>query len=74
MGDAYTMRGEIRNAYNVSAGKPERKRLQANIKFGLRKTDDKYVDWIQVIQDRFQWRAFGSIGLDIWFHKRREMS
>jgi hypothetical protein len=27
MGDAYTMRGEIRNAYNVSAGKPERKRL-----------------------------------------------
>jgi hypothetical protein len=46
----------------------------AILNLNLEKQIYTYVDWIQLIQDRFQWRVFGSTEKDIWFHKRREMS
>jgi hypothetical protein len=51
---------EARNAYKILVGKPERKRPLGrprrswvdNIKMDLR-----YMDWIDLAQDRDQWRA-----------------
>nr|KAJ4449996.1 hypothetical protein ANN_01403 [Periplaneta americana] len=58
--------GESRNAYRVLVGRPEGKRplgspsrrWEDNIKMDLRKVgyDDK--DWINLAQDRGQWRAY----------------
>jgi hypothetical protein len=57
--------GEKRNAYRILVGKPEgkrplgrpRRRWVDNIKIDLREIgwDDK--DWIDLAQDRDQWRA-----------------
>jgi hypothetical protein len=53
------------NAYRVSAGKSEGKmplgrpkcRLDDNIKMDLRKIGSGVTDWINLAQDRDQWRA-----------------
>jgi hypothetical protein len=57
--------GERRNAYRVLVGKPEGKRLlgkpglrwEDNIKMDLREIGWGGIDWINLDQDRDQWRA-----------------
>jgi hypothetical protein len=56
---------EKRNAYRILVGKPERKRPLGrprrrwvdNIKIDLREIEWDGVDWIDLAQDRDQWRA-----------------
>jgi hypothetical protein len=56
---------EKRNVYRVVVGKPEGKRLLGrpkrrwvdNIKMDLREIEWSDVDWIDLTQDRDQWRA-----------------
>jgi hypothetical protein len=56
---------EKRNAYRILMGKPEGKRplrrprgrWEDNIKIGLRQTGWGGMDWMNVVQDRDQWRA-----------------
>jgi hypothetical protein len=57
--------GEKRNAYSILVGKPEgktplgrrRRRWVDNIKMNLREIGWNGVDWIDMAQDRDQWRA-----------------
>jgi hypothetical protein len=57
--------GEKRNAYRILVGKPEgkiplgrpRRRWEDNIKMDLREIGWGGMDWIDVAQDRDQWRA-----------------
>jgi hypothetical protein len=57
--------GEGRGVYRVLVGRPEgkrplgkpRRRWEDNIKMDLRKTGIDGSNWIQLAQDRFQWRA-----------------
>jgi hypothetical protein len=65
MGRAGSTNGEKRNAYRILVGQPEGKRLLGrprrrwvdNIKIDLREIGWDYVDWIDLAQDRDQWRA-----------------
>jgi hypothetical protein len=57
--------GEKRNAYRIFVGKPEGKRLLGrprrrwayNIKMDLREIGWDVMDWIDLAQDRDQWKA-----------------
>jgi hypothetical protein len=57
--------GEIRNAYRILVGKPEgkrplgrpRRRWVDDIKMDHREIEWGAVDWIDLVQDRYQWRA-----------------
>jgi hypothetical protein len=57
--------GEKRNSYRILVGKPEGKRPLGrqkrkwvdNIKMDLRETGWDGVDWMDMAQDREQWRA-----------------
>jgi hypothetical protein len=57
--------GEERNAYNILMGKPEgkrplgrqRRRRVDNIKMDLTEIGWDGMDWIDMTQDRDQWRA-----------------
>jgi hypothetical protein len=57
--------GEERNVYKVLMGKPEgkrplerpRRRWEDGIRMDLREIGLRSVDWIQVAQDRYRWRA-----------------
>jgi hypothetical protein len=57
--------GKKRNAYRIWVGKPEvkrllgmsRRRLVDNIKIDLRELGWDGMDWIELAQDRDQWRA-----------------
>jgi hypothetical protein len=57
--------GEKRNAYRIFVGKPEgkrplrrpRRRWVDNIKMDLREIGCDGMDWIDLAQDRDQWRA-----------------
>jgi hypothetical protein len=57
--------GERRNAYRILVGKPEgrrplgrpRRRWVNNIKIDLREMGWDGIDWIDLAQDRDQWRA-----------------
>jgi hypothetical protein len=57
--------GERRNAYRILVGKPEGKRTLGrprcrwvdNIKMELRGIGWDGIDWIELAQDRDQWRA-----------------
>jgi hypothetical protein len=59
------MHGEKRNVYSVLVGKSERKRplgrprrrWEDNIKMDLREIGWSGMDWINLTQDRDQWRA-----------------
>jgi hypothetical protein len=58
--------GEKRNAYRILVGKPDGKRSLGkpkpkcvdNIKMDLREIGWDGMDWIDLAQDRDQWRAF----------------
>jgi hypothetical protein len=57
--------GEKRNAYRILVGKPEgkrplgrpRRRWVYNIKIDLREIGWGYMDWIDLAQDRDQWKT-----------------
>jgi hypothetical protein len=57
--------GEGRNVYRVLVGKPEwkiplerpRRRWEDGIKMDLREIGLGGVEWIQLAQDRYRWRA-----------------
>jgi hypothetical protein len=57
--------GETRNAYSILVGKPEgrrtlgrpRRRWVDNITMDLREIGWDGMDWIELAQDRDQWRA-----------------
>jgi hypothetical protein len=66
MGGAYSTNGEKRKAYRILVGKPEgkrplgrpRRRWEDSIKMDLREIEWGGMDWIDLAQDRDQWRAF----------------
>jgi hypothetical protein len=58
------MNGEKRNAYRILVGNPEGKRplgrprrRWVDIKMDLREIGWDGIDWINLAQDRYQWRA-----------------
>jgi hypothetical protein len=65
MGRACSTNGESRNAYRILVGKPEGKRPLGrprrmwvdNIKMDLREIGWDGMDWIDLAQDKDQWRA-----------------
>jgi hypothetical protein len=65
MGRACSTSGEKRNVYRILVGKPEgkiplgrpRRRLVDSIKMDLREIGWDDMDWIDLAQDRDQWRA-----------------
>jgi hypothetical protein len=69
--------GEMRNAYTILVGKPEGKRpLERsrcrwvdNIKIDLREIGWDSMDWIELAQDKDQWRALVNTVLNFGFLK-----
>jgi hypothetical protein len=64
--------GEKRNAYRILVGKPEgnaplgsRRRRQVNIKMDLREIEWDGMDWIDLAQDRDQWRALVNMVMNL---------
>jgi hypothetical protein len=65
--------GEKRNAYRILVGKPEgkrppgrqRRRWVHNIKMDLRELGWDGVDWIDMAQERDQWRALMNMILSL---------
>jgi hypothetical protein len=65
--------GEKRNAYRILVGKPEGKRLLGrprrrwvdNIKMDLREIGWDSMDWIDLAQDRDQWRALVNTAMNL---------
>jgi hypothetical protein len=65
--------GEKRNAYRILVGKPEDKRPLGkprhswvdNIKMDLREIGWDGMDWINLAQDRDQWRALANMVLNL---------
>jgi hypothetical protein len=74
MGRACSTNGEKRNAYRILAGKPEgkrplgrpRRRWEDNIKMDLREMGWGGMDWIDLAQDRDQWRALVNTVMNLW--------
>jgi hypothetical protein len=67
--------GEKRNAYRILVGKPEgkkplgrpKRRWVDNIKMDLREREWDGVDWIDLAQDRVQWRALVNMVINLRF-------
>jgi hypothetical protein len=65
--------GEERSVYRVLVGRPEgkrplegpRRRRKDNIKWDLREIGIDVANWIQLAQDRVQWRAFVNTVMDL---------
>jgi hypothetical protein len=65
--------GEKRNAYRILVGKPDRKRplgrprrrWEDNIKIDLREIRWSGVDWIDLAQDRDQWRSLVNMVMNL---------
>jgi hypothetical protein len=65
--------GEKRNAYRILVGKPEgkrplrrpRRRWEDNIKMDLREIGWGGMDWIDLAQDRDQWKALVNTVMDL---------
>jgi hypothetical protein len=65
--------GETRNAYRIFVGKPEGKRAVGrprrswvdNIKIDLREIGWDGMDWIDLAQDRDQWRALANTVMNL---------
>jgi hypothetical protein len=70
--------GEGRVVYRVLAGRPEgkrplgrrRRRWEDNIKMDLRERGIDRANWIQLAQDRVQWRACVNTVMNLRFHKK----
>jgi hypothetical protein len=68
------MNGEKRNAHSKLVGKPEGKRPLGrprcrwvdNIKIDLGEIGCGGMDWIDVVQDKDQWRALVSMVMKLW--------
>jgi hypothetical protein len=66
--------GEKRNAYRILVGKPEGKtplgrprlRWVDNIKIDLREIEWDSVNWIDLAQDRDQWRTLVNTLMNLW--------
>jgi hypothetical protein len=66
--------GVGRGVYKVFVGRPEgkkplvrpRRRWEDNIKMDLREIGIDWANWIQVAQDRVQWRAFVNTIINLW--------
>jgi hypothetical protein len=66
--------GEKRNAYRILVGKPEgkrslgrrRRKWEDNIKMDLREIGWVGMDWIDLAQDRDQWRALVNMVMNLW--------
>jgi hypothetical protein len=66
--------GEGRGVYSVLVGRPEgrrplgrpRRRWEDNIKMYLREIWIDGANWIQLDQDRLQWRAFVNTLMNLW--------
>jgi hypothetical protein len=73
MGGALSRMGEKGNAYSILVGKPEgmrslgrpRRRWVDNIKMDLREIGWDGVDWMDIAQDRDQWRALVNTVLNL---------
>jgi hypothetical protein len=73
MGRACSTNGGKRNAYKTLIGKPEgnrplgrpRRRWVENIKMDLTGIERDGMDWIDMAQDRDQWRALVSTGMNL---------
>jgi hypothetical protein len=73
MGRACSANGAKRNAYRIWVGKPEekrplgrpRRRWKDNIKMDLREIGCGGMDWIDVTQDRDQWRALVNTAMNL---------
>jgi hypothetical protein len=67
--------GEKRNVYRILVGKPEgkrplgrpRRRWVDNIEMDLRDIGWDGVDWIDLAQDRDQWRALANTTMNLRF-------
>jgi hypothetical protein len=74
MGMACNTNGEKRNAYRILLGKPEGKRplgipirrLVDSIKMDLAEIGWDGLDWIELAQDRDQWRALVNTVMSLW--------
>jgi hypothetical protein len=73
MGRACRTNGEKRNECRILVGKPEekrplgrpRRRWVDNIKIDLRETGWDGMDWINLAEDRNQWRALVNTVMDL---------
>jgi hypothetical protein len=73
MGRACSTNGGKRNAYRISVGKPEgkrplgrpRRRWEDNINMDFREIGWCGMDWIDLAQDRDQWRALVNTVINI---------
>jgi hypothetical protein len=67
-----------RGVYRVLIGKPEgkrslgrhRRRWEDNIKMDLREIGVDGANWIQLAQDRVQWRVCLNMVMNLQFHKK----
>jgi hypothetical protein len=74
IGRACILHGEKRNAYRILVGNPEgkrplgrsRRRWEDNIKLDLREMGWGVMDWIDVAQDRDEWRALVNTVMNLW--------
>jgi hypothetical protein len=74
MGRACSEHGEKKNPYRILVGKPERKRplgtprrrWEDNIRMDFREIGWSGVDWIDLFQDRDQWRALVNTVMNLW--------
>jgi hypothetical protein len=65
---------EKRNAYRILVGKPEGKRplgrcsrrWEDNIRIDLREIGWGDMDWVDLAQDRDQWRALVNMVINLW--------
>jgi hypothetical protein len=66
--------GEKRNAHRIFVGKPQgkrplgrpRRRWEDNIRMDLREIEWGGMDWIELAQDRDQWRALVHTAMNLW--------
>jgi hypothetical protein len=72
MGRACGTNGEKRNAYRIWVGKPEGKRSlrrpkrsEDNIKMDLTEIGCCSMDWIDLAEDRDQWRALVNTAMNL---------
>ena len=73
MGRTCSTYGTSRNAYRVLVGKPEgkrhlgrpRRRWEDNIKMDLREVGCDTEDWIDLAENRDQWRAYARAVIDL---------